>query len=32
MTDDDRRAIAEASPETLAQWWRLLNGWEWPQQ
>lgn len=31
MTDDDRKAIAEASPETLAQWWRLLNGWEWPQ-
>lgn len=25
MTDDDRKAIAEASPETLAQWWRLLN-------
>ena len=30
MTNADRRAVAEASPQTLAEWWCLLNEWGWP--
>lgn len=31
MTDCDREAIAEAPDRTLAEWWCLLNKWEWPR-
>lgn len=30
ITDDDRKAIAAASDQTLAVWWCTLNRWEWP--
>ena len=30
MTDEDRKAIAEAPASTLAEWWCLLNKWRWP--
>lgn len=32
MTNDDRKAIAEAPDLMLAEWWCLLNKWEWPRE
>lgn len=30
MTPEDRKAVAEASELVAAEWWCLLNRWEWP--
>jgi hypothetical protein len=32
MTDEDRKAVAEAPALMLAEWWSLLNKWEWPRE
>jgi hypothetical protein len=32
MTESDRKAVAEAPPLMLAEWWCLLNRFEWPKE
>ena len=31
MSDEDAKAVYQASNKTLAEWWCLLNNWEWPE-
>lgn len=30
MADEDMQIIAQTDPQTLADWWCVLNGWDWP--
>jgi hypothetical protein len=32
MTEADRKAVAEAPPLMLAEWWCLLNRFDWPKE
>lgn len=31
MTAEDRKAVADAPDRMLAEWWCLLNKWQWPR-
>jgi hypothetical protein len=32
MTDEDLKSLRAAPPRMLAEWWALLNRWEWPAE